>query len=324
MSTTIESPADAPAAPRPPARRRAAAGSTTGIPTTRRSGRAPARRSPRRTSSSRSSPRTSASRSGCCGRSSSSTSRTPASRCRSPSSSSSSRCPNLVGSIAADPLHVRGAEVRRARVDDDQRVAAADPDVAAGVPRAERLAAGADATRRRCGSSRCAPRSAGFGGGNFSSSMANISFFYPEKPQGLRARPQRRRRQPRRRRRPAARAARDHHRRPGRGRTSCPMHDVNLAYAGLVWMPFIVLAAILAWRYMDSITRREDRPELVHEVAQAEPDVDHVAAVHRHVRLVHRLRVRAAARDQEHVPGVPRRRTRSSRRTSPAWASSAR
>ena len=42
---------------------------------------------------------------------------------------------------------------------------------------------------------------AGFGGGNFSSSMANISFFYPEEQQGLRARAQRRRRQPRRRRR---------------------------------------------------------------------------------------------------------------------------
>ena len=30
-----------------------------------------------------------------------------------------------------------------------------------------------------------------------------------------------------------------------------PVHEVHLAYAGLVWMPFIVLAAIGAWLYMD-------------------------------------------------------------------------
>jgi NNP family nitrate/nitrite transporter-like MFS transporter len=33
-----------------------------------------------------------------------------------------------------------------------------------------------------------------------------------------------------------------------------PTHDVHLAYAGLVWLPFIVLAATLAWLWMDSIT----------------------------------------------------------------------
>ena len=44
---------------------------------------------------------------------------------------------------------------------------------------------------------------AGFGGGNFSSSMFNISFFYPERPQGLGAGHERGRRQPRGRRRPS-------------------------------------------------------------------------------------------------------------------------
>ncbi len=34
-----------------------------------------------------------------------------------------------------------------------------------------------------------------------------------------------------------------------------PQHDVNLAYAGLVWMPFIVLVSMLAWRHMDSLTQ---------------------------------------------------------------------
>ena len=34
-----------------------------------------------------------------------------------------------------------------------------------------------------------------------------------------------------------------------------PLHHVHLAYAGLVWMSFVVLAAFCAWRYMDSLTQ---------------------------------------------------------------------
>jgi NNP family nitrate/nitrite transporter-like MFS transporter len=34
-----------------------------------------------------------------------------------------------------------------------------------------------------------------------------------------------------------------------------PVHEVHLAYAGLVFMPFIALAAIGAWRSMDSLTQ---------------------------------------------------------------------
>jgi NNP family nitrate/nitrite transporter-like MFS transporter len=33
-----------------------------------------------------------------------------------------------------------------------------------------------------------------------------------------------------------------------------PVHQVHLAYAGLIWLPFIVLAALGAWLFMDSIT----------------------------------------------------------------------
>ncbi|HVF77873.1 MAG TPA: nitrate/nitrite transporter [Solirubrobacteraceae bacterium] len=100
---------------------------------------------------------------------------------------------------------------------------------------------------------------AGFGGGNFSSSMANISFFYPEKHKG---------------------AALGLNAAGGNlgvavaqllvplviiigvpvATHKLPIHDVNLAYAGLVWLPFIVLAAILAWRYMDSITDAKADP----------------------------------------------------------------
>ncbi|HYF26752.1 MAG TPA: nitrate/nitrite transporter [Baekduia sp.] len=95
---------------------------------------------------------------------------------------------------------------------------------------------------------------AGFGGGNFSSSMANISFFYPEGKKGLAL---------------GLNAA------GGNlgvalaqllvpliiiigvpaAAVKQPVHEVHLANAGLMWMPFIVAAAVLAWRYMDSLTQ---------------------------------------------------------------------
>jgi MFS transporter, NNP family, nitrate/nitrite transporter len=94
---------------------------------------------------------------------------------------------------------------------------------------------------------------AGFGGGNFSSSMANISFFYPEKKKGIAL---------------GLNAA------GGNlgvaivqlvvplvviigvptAAAKLPKHEVHLAYAGLVWIPFIVVAAVCAWLFMDSIT----------------------------------------------------------------------
>ncbi len=93
---------------------------------------------------------------------------------------------------------------------------------------------------------------AGFGGGNFSSSMANISFFYPEKRKGFAL---------------GLNAA------GGNlgvavaqllvplvlivgvpvATHKLPVHDVNMAYAGLVWMPFIIVAALCAYWYMDSL-----------------------------------------------------------------------
>jgi NNP family nitrate/nitrite transporter-like MFS transporter len=94
---------------------------------------------------------------------------------------------------------------------------------------------------------------AGVGGGNFSSSMANISFFYPEKRKGLAL---------------GLNAA------GGNlgvavvqlvvplviiiglpvATAKLPKHDVHLAYAGLVWIPLVVIAAICAWLFMDSIS----------------------------------------------------------------------
>jgi MFS transporter, NNP family, nitrate/nitrite transporter len=95
---------------------------------------------------------------------------------------------------------------------------------------------------------------AGVGGGNFSSSMANISFFYPERKKGFAL---------------GLNAAGGN-----LGVAVCqllvplavivgipaaavklPIHNVHMAYAGLLWLPFIALASFGAWRYMDSLTQ---------------------------------------------------------------------
>jgi NNP family nitrate/nitrite transporter-like MFS transporter len=95
---------------------------------------------------------------------------------------------------------------------------------------------------------------AGFGGGNFSSSMANISFFYPEKRKGFAL---------------GLNAA------GGNlgvavaqllvplaiiigvpaALVKLPKHPVHLAYAGLMWLPLIAIGVIGAWLYMDSLTQ---------------------------------------------------------------------
>ncbi|SDJ47304.1 MFS transporter, NNP family, nitrate/nitrite transporter [Actinokineospora alba] len=94
---------------------------------------------------------------------------------------------------------------------------------------------------------------AGVGGGNFSSSMANISFFYPEKRKGLAL---------------GLNAAGGN---LGVATVQLltplvviigvpysiaknPIHPVHLAYAGIMWMPFIIAAVVGAWFFMDSLT----------------------------------------------------------------------
>jgi NNP family nitrate/nitrite transporter-like MFS transporter len=101
---------------------------------------------------------------------------------------------------------------------------------------------------------------AGFGGANFSSSMANISFFYPERKKGWAL---------------GLNAAGGN---IGVAVTQLliplviivgvpaalvklPTHPVHLAYAGLFWIPFIVLASLCAYFYMDSLTQAKTDTE---------------------------------------------------------------
>jgi NNP family nitrate/nitrite transporter-like MFS transporter len=94
---------------------------------------------------------------------------------------------------------------------------------------------------------------AGFGGGNFSSSMFNISFFYPERKKGLAL---------------GLNAA------GGNlgvavaqllvplaiiigvpaAAVKLPVHQVHMANAGLMWLPLILAAMAAAYVYMDSLT----------------------------------------------------------------------
>jgi MFS transporter, NNP family, nitrate/nitrite transporter len=100
----------------------------------------------------------------------------------------------------------------------------------------------------------CCAATAGFGGGNFSSSMFNISFFYPERKKGWAL---------------GMNAA------GGNigvaaaqllvplviiaGVSSqavrLPVHPVHLGYAGLIWVPLIVLSMIGALLFMNSLTQ---------------------------------------------------------------------
>jgi NNP family nitrate/nitrite transporter-like MFS transporter len=100
---------------------------------------------------------------------------------------------------------------------------------------------------------------AGFGGGNFSSSMFNISFFYPEKKKGWAL---------------GMNAAGGNMGVAvaqllvplviiigvGYEAVRLPEHQVHLSYAGWVWVPFIVAAAAGALLFMNSLTQAKADP----------------------------------------------------------------
>ena len=86
---------------------------------------------------------------------------------------------------------------------------------------------------------------AGFGGGNFASSMANISFFYPAREKGW----------------ALGLNAAGGNLGAAVAQLAVPVAvtllaagTVNLPVAGLMWVPLILLAAFGAWKYMDNLT----------------------------------------------------------------------
>src|SRR5437763_3944344 len=94
---------------------------------------------------------------------------------------------------------------------------------------------------------------AGVGGGNFSSSMANISFFYPERRKGW----------------ALGLNAAGGNLGVASAQLLVPLviiigipaaavkltkHHVHMSYAGLMWLPLIALAVFGAWRFMNSLT----------------------------------------------------------------------
>jgi NNP family nitrate/nitrite transporter-like MFS transporter len=95
----------------------------------------------------------------------------------------------------------------------------------------------------------CAAALAGLGGGNFASSMANISFFFPEREKG---------------------AALGWNAAGGNIGTAAVQLAVPLVIvtgagialerAGLIFIPFILLAAFLAWRWMDNLSTAKADP----------------------------------------------------------------
>jgi len=111
---------------------------------------------------------------------------------------------------------------------------------------------------------------AGFGGGNFSSSMFNISFFYPEGKKGF----------------PLGLNAAGGNLGVAAAQLLVPLaiivgvpaaavklpkHQVHMAYAGLMWMPFIALAVIGSWLFMDSLTHaKADKGSYVQALGTAQ------------------------------------------------------
>jgi NNP family nitrate/nitrite transporter-like MFS transporter len=93
-----------------------------------------------------------------------------------------------------------------------------------------------------------AAATAGLGGGNFASSMANISYFFPEKEKGWAL---------------GLNAAGGN---IGVAVVQAPIvvsalivagGGLHLGRAGLMWIPLALLAAVAAWRYMDNLTHAQ-------------------------------------------------------------------
>lgn len=99
---------------------------------------------------------------------------------------------------------------------------------------------------------------AGVGGGNFASSMANISFFYPEKEKG----------------RALGLNAAGGNVGTAAVQLAVPLvigagAALSLERAGLMFVPLAILAAVLAWRWMDNLSHAKSDPRSYGVAARA-------------------------------------------------------
>ncbi|WP_136520118.1 MFS transporter [Cellulomonas telluris] len=99
---------------------------------------------------------------------------------------------------------------------------------------------------------------AGVGGGNFASSMANISFFYPEKEKG----------------KALGLNAAGGNIGTAAVQLAVPLvvaagAGLSLERAGLMFLPLAVLAAVLAWRFMDNLSNAKADPRAYGAAARA-------------------------------------------------------
>ena len=159
---------------------------------------------------------------------------------------------------------------------------------------------------------------AGLGGGNFASSMANISFFYPDRMKGWAL---------------GLNAAGGNI-----GVSSVqlltpilmgvglinfyqatPVGGVYLPNAGLMWVLPIAIAVFGAVFFMNNLTTRESLDQEPARDRQAQAHLDHGLHLYRDVRLLHRLLRGVSAPDQDAVPGQSRSRSPSSGRWSARW-----
>ena len=85
-----------------------------------------------------------------------------------------------------------------------------------------------------------------------------------------------------------------------------PAHEVHLAYAGLVWMPFIVVTASLAWTLMDSLAQaKTDTVPASRALSTPQTWIMSLLYIGTFGSFIG-YSFALPLRDQEHVPVVPR------------------
>ena len=202
--------------------------------------------------------------------------------------------PSLVGATLRFPYTFMVAHLRRPQLDDRLGGPAA-------ASRRSRWRSASATRRRRSACCCCVAALAGFGGGNFASSMSNITFFYPQREKGWAL---------------GLNAA------GGNLGASVAQFVVpivvtigaaatlNLPLAGWIWVPLILRRDVRRVALHGQPVLRQGRLRRLRRGAARAAPVAALAALHRHLRLVHRLRQRLPQAHRRPVPGVLEHRGR--------------